>query len=121
MAVLALGTAAFSCNVEKAEDQMPNIIVIMSDDAGYSDVGCFGSEINTPNIDKLGYEGVRFSRFYSGAKCEPSRSSLFTGLYQGVTVQLTLFKSFVTRVTMLYMQVRNILWAGCRRVLMQPM
>jgi arylsulfatase A-like enzyme len=55
----------------------------MSDDAGYSDIGCFGSEIQTPNIDRLGYEGMRFSSFYSGAKCEPSRSSLFTGLYQG--------------------------------------
>ncbi|MFP4367252.1 MAG: arylsulfatase [Bacteroidales bacterium] len=83
LAVLALGAGVVSCTAEKTDNQMPNIIVIMSDDAGYSDVGCFGSEINTPNIDKLGYEGIRFSRFYSGAKCEPSRSALFTGLYQG--------------------------------------
>ncbi len=83
MALLVIGTSAASCKQQGAEPARPNIIVIMSDDAGYSDLGCFGSEIQTPNIDRLGYDGIRFSSFYSGAKCEPSRSSLFTGLYQG--------------------------------------
>ncbi len=83
MAFLTLSAGIVSCSQNAEEASRPNIILIMSDDAGYSDVGCFGSEISTPNIDKLGYEGIRFSRFYSGAKCEPSRSSLFTGLYQG--------------------------------------
>ena len=83
MALLAFGSGMASCGADNSEKQLPNIILIMSDDAGYSDIGCFGSEINTPNIDSLGYNGVRFSSFYSNAKCEPSRSSLFTGLYQG--------------------------------------
>ncbi len=83
MAFLTLSAGIVSCTQNTNEAIRPNIVLIMSDDAGYSDIGCFGSEINTPNIDKLGYEGIRFSRFYSGAKCEPSRSSLFTGLYQG--------------------------------------
>ncbi len=61
----------------------PNIIVILGDDIGYSDIGPFGSEIQTPNLDKLANEGIRFSNFYNMSKCEPSRSSLFTGLYEG--------------------------------------
>ena len=61
----------------------PNIILILGDDIGYSDIGPFGSEIKTPNLDKLANEGIRFSNFYNMSKCEPSRSSLFTGLYEG--------------------------------------
>lgn len=57
----------------------PNIILIMSDDMGYSDVGCYGSEIQTPNIDMLASSGVRLRQFYNMAKCAPSRSSLLTG------------------------------------------
>lgn len=63
--------------------QKPNILLIMSDDMGYSDIGCYGSEIKTPNIDRLAYEGMRFSTFYNMAKCNPTRSSLLTGLYSG--------------------------------------
>ena len=59
----------------------PNIVLIMADDMGYSDIGCYGGEINTPNIDKLAKEGVRFTRFYNNAWCSPSRASLITGLY----------------------------------------
>ena len=61
----------------------PNIILILGDDIGYSDIGSFGSEIKTPNIDRLADEGIRFANFYNMSKCEPSRSSLFTGLYDG--------------------------------------
>src|SRR5690606_23262555 len=61
----------------------PNIIVILGDDIGYSDIGAYGSEIKTPNLDKLANEGIRFSNFYNMAKCEPSRSTLFSGLYEG--------------------------------------
>jgi len=61
----------------------PNIILILGDDIGYSDIGPFGSEIETPNLDRLAEEGIRFSNFYNMSKCEPSRSSLFTGLYEG--------------------------------------
>jgi len=59
----------------------PNVIVILTDDMGYSDIGCFGSEINTPNIDKLAANGLRFTHFYNTARCSPTRASLLTGLY----------------------------------------
>lgn len=59
----------------------PNIILIMSDDVGYSDIGCFGSEISTPNLDALAGKGVRFTQFYNTARCCPTRASLLTGLY----------------------------------------
>ena len=64
-------------------ENRPNIILILGDDIGYSDIGPFGSEIKTPNLDRLADEGIRFSNFYNMSKCEPSRSSLFTGLYEG--------------------------------------
>ncbi len=59
----------------------PNIIVILADDMGYSDIGSFGGEISTPNLDKLANEGVRFTQFYNTARCCPTRASLLTGLY----------------------------------------
>lgn len=68
---------------EQKAAEKPNIIFILSDDVGYSDVGAFGSEIKTPNLDRLADEGIRFAHFYNMSKCEPSRSSLFTGLYEG--------------------------------------
>ncbi len=65
------------------ENNKPNIILILGDDIGYSDIGPYGSEIKTPNLDKLANEGIRFSNFYNMSKCEPSRSTLFSGLYTG--------------------------------------
>ena len=59
----------------------PNILVILVDDMGFSDIGCYGSEIPTPNLDKLAAEGVRFTQFYNTARCSPTRASLMTGLY----------------------------------------
>lgn len=59
----------------------PNILLIMSDDMGYSDLGCFGSEIATPRLDALAANGLRFTQFYNGARCCPTRASLLTGLY----------------------------------------
>jgi arylsulfatase A-like enzyme len=59
----------------------PNVIVILTDDMGYSDIGCFGSEIKTPNIDRMATKGLRFTHFYNTARCSPSRASLLTGLY----------------------------------------
>ena len=59
----------------------PNIVVILADDLGYSDFGCYGGEIDTPNIDRLAQGGLRFSSYYSEAKCNPSRQSLLTGKY----------------------------------------
>lgn len=61
--------------------EKPNIIVILADDLGYSDIGCYGSEIPTPNLDALAKNGVRFTQFYNTARCCPSRATLLTGLY----------------------------------------
>ncbi len=59
----------------------PNIIIILVDDMGYSDVGCYGSEIATPNIDKLAADGLRFTQFYNYGRCCPTRAALMTGLH----------------------------------------
>lgn len=66
---------------KKVNSKKPNIIVILTDDMGYSDIGCFGSEIRTPNIDRLANNGISFTQFYNTARCSPSRASLLTGLY----------------------------------------
>ena len=65
-----------------ADRKQPNIIVIMADDAGYSDFGCYGGEIETPVLDKLAANGLRFSQFYNTGRCCPSRAALLTGVYQ---------------------------------------
>lgn len=67
---------------QKKSDQRPNIILIMVDDMGYSDLGSYGSEIQTPNIDKLAFEGLRLREFYNNSICAPTRASLLTGQYQ---------------------------------------
>lgn len=59
----------------------PNILVILSDDMGFSDIGCYGGEIQTPNLDALAKNGLRFTQFYNMARCCPTRASLLTGLY----------------------------------------
>jgi arylsulfatase A-like enzyme len=59
----------------------PNVILILADDMGFSDIGCYGSEIHTPNLDRLGREGVRFTHAHNTARCCPSRAALLTGLY----------------------------------------
>jgi arylsulfatase len=59
----------------------PNIIIIMADDMGYSDLGCYGGEINTPNLDRLAKNGLRMTNFYNNARCCPTRASLLTGQY----------------------------------------
>ncbi len=59
----------------------PNIVIIMSDDMGWSDIGCYGGEIRTPNLDQLAAHGVRFTHFYNTGRCCPTRAALLTGLY----------------------------------------
>lgn len=59
----------------------PNILLILNDDMGYSDIGCYGGEVETPNLDRLAANGLRFSQFYNTARCSPSRASLLTGLH----------------------------------------
>lgn len=80
--LMTLSGFSIHANAVKSEQtRQPNIVIIMADDMGYSDIGCYGSEIATPNIDRLAANGVRFRNFYNNAKCCPSRASLLTGLY----------------------------------------
>jgi len=76
LALTTLGGIAFA-----ADEKRPNIIVIMSDDMGFSDLGCYGGEIATPNLDALATGGVRFTQFYNCARCCPTRASLLTGIH----------------------------------------
>jgi arylsulfatase A-like enzyme len=72
----------YSCNTEvETENKRPNIVVILADDLGYSDIGSYGSEIKTPNLDRLAENGLRYTQFYNTARCCPTRASLLTGLY----------------------------------------
>ena len=59
----------------------PNILLILNDDMGFSDIGCYGGEVQTPNLDSLAANGLRYSQFYNTARCSPSRASLLTGLH----------------------------------------
>lgn len=77
----------------------PDIVLILADDMGWSDLGCYGSEISTPNLDKLAKGGIRFTRFHNTAKCFPSRACLLTGLYAqqcGMDKQPGSFRNSVT-------------------------
>ena len=67
--------------VSAASAARPNILLIMVDDMGYSDLGCYGGEVRTPTLDALAEGGVRLARFYNCAQCCPSRASLMSGLY----------------------------------------
>src|SRR5512142_1977376 len=78
-AALALWLA-FSVPLQTAASR-PNIVVILVDDMGFSDIGCYGGEISTPNLDKLARDGVRFTQFHNTARCCPTRAALLTGLY----------------------------------------
>ena len=73
---LAAGTVLAATAADR-----PNVLIVLLDDLGYSDLGCYGGEIDTPNIDALAQGGVRFESFYNSARCCPSRASLMTGLY----------------------------------------
>ncbi len=79
--IAALLSVLYSCNSEKQQSEKPNIILIMADDMGYSDIGCYGGVIHTPELDELAENGLRFTQFYNTARCCPTRASLLTGLY----------------------------------------
>jgi len=68
-------------NASTSPKKKPNIVLILNDDMGYSDLGCYGGEIDTPNLDRLARNGLRFSSFYNTARCSPSRASMLTGLH----------------------------------------
>ena len=73
--------AALLASYDLFAQKKPNVIVILADDLGYSDLGCYGSEIPTPNLDKLAQNGVRLTSFYNTARCCPTRAALLTGVY----------------------------------------
>lgn len=77
--LLAVGLAASS--LPAASAPRPNILLILADDLGFSDLGCYGSSIATPNLDRLAAGGLRFTQFYNAARCCPTRAALLTGLY----------------------------------------
>lgn len=79
--VLSVTVVAVASAEETATAPKPNVVFILADDLGYSDLGCYGSEIETPNIDQLAVQGLRFTQFYNTARCWPSRAALMTGYY----------------------------------------
>src|SRR5437867_3499085 len=83
IALLGLtGTLVLEASPAKTSAKTPpNVLIILADDLGFSDVGCYGSEIQTPNIDKLAKDGLRFTQFYNTARCWPSRACILTGYY----------------------------------------
>ena len=82
-----LASFSFGLLAHGAENGPPNIIFILADDLGYGDLGCYGQKIiQTPNLDRMAAEGLRFTQFYAGSTvCAPSRSVLMTGLHTGHT------------------------------------
>lgn len=85
IAVLAVFVVLLAAKSEADEVKLavrrPNIVIIMTDDMGWSDLGCYGGEIETPNLDAIAQGGVRFAQFYNTARCCPTRATLLTGLY----------------------------------------
>ena len=77
--------AAHARGAEAGAAPRPNIVVILADDLGFSDLGSYGGEIPTPNLDCLARGGLRFTQFYNTSRCCPTRASLLTGLYQHQT------------------------------------
>ncbi len=78
---LAATSLAASAAVAAPSQKRPNIILILADDMGFSDLGCYGSEIATPNLDRLAHNGIRLTQFYNTARCCPTRAALLTGVY----------------------------------------
>ncbi len=70
-----------SSGLASADEPKPNVVMILADDLGYSDLGCYGGEIETPNLDALARDGLRFTQFYNSARCWPSRGALLAGYY----------------------------------------
>ncbi|MEC7977332.1 MAG: sulfatase-like hydrolase/transferase, partial [Planctomycetota bacterium] len=79
LTVAFVGLVAGPLRFCSADESRPNIVLIMCDDMGYSDIGSYGGEIDTPNLDRLAKQGLRFRNFYNNAKCEHTRASLLTG------------------------------------------
>ena len=78
---LFLLTGISLCSCVFAADPRPNILLILADDLGWSDLGCYGGEIATPQIDSLAAGGLKFTQFYNSTRCSPTRASIITGLH----------------------------------------
>ena len=78
---LALLLFTLNLGWSETDRTRPNFILIMVDDMGYSDIGCYGGEVKTPNLDQLAQNGLRFTQFYNTAKCHTTRAELLTGNY----------------------------------------
>jgi len=76
-----LAAGLFSLSALSQAAQKPNVLIILADDMGFSDAGCYGGEIHTPNLDRLAANGLRFTQFYNTARCWPTRAALLTGYY----------------------------------------
>ena len=81
MGLVQSGRAADKASGERAGGSKPNVVFILADDLGFSDLGCYGGEIATPNLDTLAANGLRYTQFYNTARCWPSRAALLTGYY----------------------------------------
>ena len=79
--IIILKTTLFFFTLSVFGKETPNILMILVDDMGYSDLGCYGSEIETPNLDNLAANGLRYTQFYNTGRCWPTRGSLLTGYY----------------------------------------
>ncbi len=84
LAVCVLAAPALAAK----QPERPNIVLILCDDMGYSDIGCYGGEIETPHLDTLAEQGMRFLSFYNNAKCTQTRAALLSGLYHMQTSNL---------------------------------
>jgi len=110
-----------SCQKEPTK---PNIILICADDLGWADIGCYGSEVQTPNLDKLAEGGIRFTRFHNTSKCFPSRACLLTGVYAQQNGYSKTYKNPITNAVTLGEVLRTAgyrtLWSGKHHGLENP-
>ena len=115
---------AFLLNSCEKKQTKPNILLICADDLGFSDVGCYGSEVQTPNLDKLAEGGMRFTRFHNTSKCFPSRSCLLTGVYAQQNGYSKTYKDPITNAVTLGEVLRTAgyrtLWSGKHHGLENP-
>ena len=82
LTVLIAGRFLYIAPQAIAAADKPNIVIVMVDDMGFSDIGCYGAETETPHLDRLASNGLRFTQFYNTGRCCPTRAALLTGLYQ---------------------------------------
>src|SRR4051812_36918101 len=79
--ILPVAVLFLLTSLVQAAPAHPNILLILADDMGFSDAGCYGGDIETPNLDRLAANGLRFTQFYNTARCWPSRAAILTGYY----------------------------------------